>query len=74
MIIDQILDRMESGEYAAREFYAYCNGNGECGNMIARAMDAGTEEDIQSCIEFYIRFNGYSDQIIEYVKSVKWIN
>ena len=73
MIIDQILDRKDGYGYEPKEFYLYCNGYNEHGNNIARAMDAGTNKDIQRAICEYITDNGYSSDICDYVNAVYWL-
>lgn len=76
MIIDRILDRKDGFGYNAREFYCYCNGLHEHGNNIARAMDAGTNEDIQIAICAYIIDHygcEYFADIREYINGCNWL-
>lgn len=80
MIIDKILDRKElhdNGkwyEWRAFDFYCYCNGNGTYGNNIARALDAGTNEDIKLELLIYCNDNGYATpEIVNFIKSVDWL-
>lgn len=73
MIIDIILDRKDGYGYNARQFYCYCNGNGEHGNDIARALDAGTNTDVCNAINAYIIENGYNTDICDYVSGCNWL-
>lgn len=73
MIIDKILDRKDGYGYDASEFYCYCNGYNEHGNNIARAMGAGTNEDVQAAICAYI-LSEYNPKICDYVNSRDWLN
>lgn len=84
MIIDKILDRKDGEKYNAREFYLYCNSD-EIGWDIARAMDAGTNEDVIAEIDLYLVNNGYLPEdvatwnkyaweLAKFVESVDWLN
>lgn len=74
MIIDQILDRKDFNDYTPRNFYSYCMEDGPgYGWNIARAMDSGTNKDVQIELCKYIQGNGYNPQICEYVNSVNWL-
>lgn len=77
MIIDLILDRKDGSPYNAREFYwdvlQYesifdfdCYG-------ISRAMDYGTNKDVQNALCKYIREQQYNPNICDYVKTQDWL-
>lgn len=81
MIIDKILDRKDDDargrwyEYNARDFYFYLmRGGSEYDERISRALDAGTNEDIQRELIIYCVECGYNiPEIIDYIKSVDWL-
>lgn len=63
MIIDEILDRKAGRPYNAKAFYNYCLDYFDgLGDTITRAMDGGTNGDVQEALCGYI-----------YVRSVNWI-
>ena len=76
MIIDCILDAVDFGDYNPKEFYDYLTeyySNSDYSKAIARALDSGTNEDIQEAICQYIDANGFSFDIKEKVKSFNWL-
>lgn len=76
MIIDEILNRKDGYGYNAKVFYCYCNGNGEHGNNIARALDAGTNTDVQNAIcEYLQECYGLdaTEDIREYINGCNWL-
>ena len=73
MIIDLILDRKDGTKYDATEFYRNCVRYGDVGIDITRAMDLGTESDVQKALCEYIDCNEYNPAIKEYVRSVRWL-
>lgn len=74
MIIDLVLDRKEGFPYSDVRFYHELIQYGEVGFEIARAMDSGTEKDIQESLCDYIVKNDYNIEICEYIRSVKWLS
>jgi len=74
MIIDKILDRKDGEQYNPKDFYHYCMGYMDgIGDDITRAMDYGTETDVQAELCKYIVQNEYNPQICLYVCSQKWL-
>lgn len=76
MIIDCILDAVDFGEYNPKEFYDYLTeyySNSVYSKAIARALDSGTNEDIQEAICQYIDANGFNTDIKIKVKSFNWL-
>jgi len=73
MIIDKILDRKDGDKYTPHQFYRDVMGYGEIGFDIARAMDAGTEDDVKIAVCKYIIENDYNLEICKYIKSVDWL-
>ena len=65
MLIDCILDRKDGEEYD------YCNGHY---NDIAELLDNGTEKQIKQALCDYIKSEGYSLEICDYINSVNWLN
>ena len=74
MIIDLILDRKDGYSYSDVQFYRDLIQYGEIGFDIARAMDSGTEEDIQNSLCAYIIDNDYNVEICDYIRSVNWLD
>lgn len=77
MIIDKILDRKDGEEYDAREFYYYLMqpGGGIHEKNISEAMDYGNESDVKLELLIYCNDNGYTDpEIIDFIKSINWLN
>ena len=73
MIIDGILDRKDGEPYDPKTFYNYCMGYGEISHGITRAMDSGSNRDVQEELADYIIENDYNRDIIEYIYSKDWI-
>ena len=82
MIIDEILDRKYENEngydaYDAHDFYMYCMQEssifGGIGDAITRAMDFGTNENVQNALCDYIVEQNYNRKICDYVRSMNWI-
>ena len=74
MIIDRILDRKDGEPYDAREFYNDMMLYGGNGIDIARAMDGGTNKDVQRELCKYIDDNDYNHRIKEYINKTRWID
>lgn len=81
MVIDCILDRYDDDKdgfaenYNPHDFYiAMLRYTDMCGEPISRAMDYGTEEDVQNALCQYIDEQGYNPNIKDYIKSVTWIS
>ena len=76
MIIDCILDAVDFGDYDPKEFYDYLTeyySKSVQSKAIARALDSGTNEDIQEAICQYIDANGFNSDIKAKVKSFDWL-
>lgn len=73
MIIDLILDRKDGDDYSPRSFYFSVMEYGRPGWGITRAMDAGTNRDVQKALADYILDNGYNPNLCGYVFSVDWL-
>ena len=81
MIIDLILDRKDGERYGepydAKEFYdkvtEYIRTFPELAVPIARAMDSGTNEDVQTALCNYIDFCDYNESIKDYIRSRTWV-
>ena len=73
MIIDLILDRKDGDDYRPSEFYFNVLEYGEPGHGITRAMDAGTNRDVQKALADYILDNEYNPALCGYVYSVNWL-
>lgn len=74
MIIDEILDRKAGRPYNAKAFYNYCLDYFDgLGDTITRAMDGGTNGDVQEALCGYILQQDYNPEICDYVRSVNWI-
>lgn len=57
-LVDSICDALtkwSSGNYNPFDFYCAINGKSDEGNEIARAMDAGTNEDVVNAIACFLR-------------------
>lgn len=61
-------------KYDAHKFYMSVMKYGWIGWDITRAMDSGTEEDVQRALCEYIKANDYNPEICNYVKAVKWLS
>lgn len=74
MIIDLILDvQADPASYVARDFYADMNSWKGYGWMIARAMDSGTNEDVQNELCRYVIENEYNPQVCRFILNFNWI-
>lgn len=77
MIIDLIIDRQESGEYNAHDFYmdvlGYMDLVPEDVKQITLCMDEGDEQDVKFALCRYVLRNGYSEEICKYIYSVNWL-
>ena len=73
MIIDLILDRKDGQTYSPAGFYRDVMEYGPEGWGISRAMDRGTNRDIQKAIADYILDNGYNPELCGFVFSVEWL-
>lgn len=81
MIIDLILDRKDGVKYSAREFYyrvmeyeTIFKFENSIERSISRALDYGTNKDVQKALCAYIDSQGYNAQIKDYINSVDWID
>ena len=75
MIIDAILDVKDGHGYNARDFYEYVSES-ETFNSdwpISRALDGGTNEDVQRELCAYIDANGYNPEIKLFINKFNWI-
>jgi|DEB0MinimDraft_6_1074348.scaffolds.fasta_scaffold47472_1 hypothetical protein len=76
MIIDEILEAKE-GRYNARDFYEYVSESEAFFNSewpISRAMDGGTNKDVQRELCAYIDKNGYNPEIKTFVNGFTWVD
>jgi len=73
MIIDLILNRREGDAFNSKQFYKDVINYGEIGREIADAIAAKQETRIKRALSDYVKDQDYNLDIIEYVKSVKWI-
>ena len=77
MIIDMILDRKESNDYNAHDFYFGVMGYEKLVpqdvKQIILCMDEGDEADVRIALCRYILRNGYAPDICNYVCSVNWL-
>ena len=76
MIIDEILDAKD-GRYNARDFYEYVSESEAFFNSewpISRAMDGGTNADVQRELCAYIDANGYNPEIKTFVNGFTWVD
>lgn len=78
MIVDLILDRKDSGEYNAHDFYmdtlSYMDTVPEDVKQITLCMDEGEEIDVKLALCRYILRNGYNEKICDYICSVNWLS
>lgn len=72
MIVDIILDRKDGVPYSAKSFYNYC-AEEELSGEITRAMDFGTNAQVQTALCKYILDRGYNPEICNYIKEKNWI-
>ena len=76
MIIDEILDAKE-GRYNAREFYEYVSESESFFNSewpISRALDGGTNADVQRELCAYIDLEGYNQDIKLFINQFTWVD
>ena len=79
MLIDAILDRKADRvegifNYNPKEFYDYLmNWDLESYQAVTRAMDEGTNADVQAAMCKYIDIEGYNEHIKDFVNSVDWL-
>lgn len=78
MIIDLILDRKDGYAYDPKEFYdevtEYASDfDANYMRDIARALDSGTNKDIQKALCKYIDIESYNPKIKDYINSVNWL-
>lgn len=76
MIIDLILDRKDGFGYDAKEAYDYINKEEQMFQLdsgIAKAMDCGTNKDVQEALCRYIDGQGYNHNLCKYIRSVRWV-
>jgi len=59
--------------YSPRKFYHNIMSYGEIGYEISRAMDYGTNKDVQKALCNYIVNNDYNTDICDYINSVEWL-
>lgn len=77
MIIDMILDRKDGFPYDARKAYDYVSHEEQTIKMgygIARAMDSGTNADVQEALCKYVEEQGYNANLCKYILSVNWVD
>lgn len=75
MIIDKICDAMD-GDYTPRDFYEYVSESEAFFNSewpISRAMDSGTNADVQRELCNYIDANLYSPEIKTFINKFTWV-
>ena len=75
MIIDKIQERQHGDvKYKPRDFYyEMLNYQDTGGDIIADAMDGGTEQDVKQALYLYIVEQEYNIDFCKYIKSVKWL-
>ena len=83
MIVDLILDRKdnaldgvgleEKAKYNAHDFYMACMSYGRIADDITKAMDGGTEEDVQAALCKYISDNEYNPLLVAYICRLNWL-
>lgn len=73
MIIDLILERKDGEPYNPEQFYRDVSEYGDIGWDIARALDAGTENQVKQALCQYIDNQGYSEHIKDFVNSANWL-
>lgn len=73
MIIDLICDRMDGVHYEPARFYYGVMNYGEIGHEITRAMDAGTNADVQAALCEYIKKQGYNTELCNYINEREWL-
>lgn len=74
MIIDCILDAKEDpSSYDAKEFYGYVMDGFKDFHYIARALDSGTNADVQEALCTYIDSQNYNPEIKSFVNSFDWL-
>ena len=74
MIIDCILDVRDDPEsYDAKEFYDYVMDGFKDFHYIARALDSGSNADVQKALCTYIDSQNYNPEIKDFVNSFDWL-
>jgi len=75
MIIDKICDAMD-GDYNPRDFYN-CVNDHEMGfpsnHPISRALDGGTNQDVQKALCSYVDVNEYNADIKKFINKFTWV-
>ena len=71
MLIDLILDRAADTRYNPNDFYIRAMEYKQ--DEVTRAMDGGTERDVQAALCDYIKRNEYNRDICAYIESVNWL-
>lgn len=77
MIVDLILDRKDGAEYDAKSFYddvMEYEAIFELNRSISRALDSGTNKDVQRALCEYIEDNGYNHEIKDFINKVTWVD
>lgn len=74
MIIDCILDAKEDPRsYDAKEFYGYVMDGFKDFHYIARALDSGSNKDVQEALCTYIDSQNYNPEIKDFINSFNWL-
>lgn len=75
MIIDVILDRKDGVEYDAREASKYMYDEAVIFEFdyLVRALDSGTNKDVQDALCKYIDKNDYNPDLKDYIRSQIWV-
>lgn len=75
MIIDLILDRQDGLKYDPKAFYLDIRGYEQSLEIeyISKAMDYGSNRDVQNALCKYIDDFDYDPEIKTYIRKVKWI-
>lgn len=59
--------------YDPKNFYQHVMDYGDIGWGITRAMDAGTNEDVQAALCEYIKKQGYNTELCNYINEREWL-
>ena len=78
MIIDEIMDIKDGQKYDAYDFYTYVNDlylaeRDETALELARALDGGTNADIQNILCNYVIKNGYKHSLCYFIQNFNWL-
>ena len=76
MLIDLILDRKDGQPYNARQFYNEVSDYIDVFPSymdVTRAMDSGTEADVQRALCEYVAREEYNPALTAYIRSVQWL-